>query len=129
MLTPTQEYRRILHQPASKLHKGLDAHVNSWIGRFERSARVLRQLQDESLKIEAQAATWRDLSDHRLRKRLLDFRTAFHRGGRNQKLLVIDALAAIREVAERQVGLRPFPVQLAGALALNRGFLAEMATG
>jgi preprotein translocase subunit SecA len=32
-------------------------------------------------------------------------------------------------VSDRQVGLRPFPVQLAGALALHHGYLAEMATG
>src|SRR6185437_10102835 len=38
-------------------------------------------------------------------------------------------LAAIREAADRKLGLRPFPVQLAGALALHRGYLAEMATG
>jgi len=33
------------------------------------------------------------------------------------------------EAADRTLGLRPFPVQVAGALALHRGFLAEMATG
>jgi preprotein translocase subunit SecA len=31
--------------------------------------------------------------------------------------------------SDRQLGLRPFSVQLMGALALHRGFLAEMATG
>jgi preprotein translocase subunit SecA len=38
-------------------------------------------------------------------------------------------LAAVREVADRELGLRPFVVQLMGALALHRGYLAEMATG
>jgi preprotein translocase subunit SecA len=40
-----------------------------------------------------------------------------------------DALATMVEVAERTLGLRPYPVQVMGALALYRGFLAEMATG
>jgi preprotein translocase subunit SecA len=128
-LTPTQEYRRITHQPASKLHKGLDAQVNSWIGFYQRRKKILADLEQSALKIEAQAQTWREMSDHLLRKRLLDFRLAFHRGGKNLDELVIDALAAIREVSDRQVGLRPFVVQLMGALALHRGYLAEMATG
>jgi len=42
---------------------------------------------------------------------------------------VLPALAAIREAADRRTGMRPFPVQLMGALALHRGYLAEMATG
>ena len=39
------------------------------------------------------------------------------------------ALAALREASHRELGLRPFTVQLMGALALHRGQLAEMATG
>jgi len=129
MLTPTQDYRRISHQPPAKLHKGLDAQVNSWIGLYQRRKKVLHDLEQQALKIEAQAQLWRDMSDHLLRKRLLEFRLAFHRSGHDQDDLLIDALAAIREVSDRQVGLRPFLVQLAGAIALHRGYLAEMATG
>src|SRR5204862_2735109 len=43
--------------------------------------------------------------------------------------MLLPALAAVREAAHRCVGLRAFPVQLMGALALHRGQLAEMATG
>jgi preprotein translocase subunit SecA len=129
MLTPTQDYRRISHHPPAKLHKGLDAQVNSWIGLYQRRKKVLHDLKQQALNIEAQAPLWRDMSDHLLRKRLLEFRLAFHRSGHDQNDLLIDALAAIREVSDRQVGLRPFLVQLAGAMALHRGYLAEMATG
>ena len=31
--------------------------------------------------------------------------------------------------ARRAIGLRPFPVQLMGALAMCEGFISEMATG
>ena len=129
MVTPTQEYRRITHQPPSILHKGLDGRVNSWLGKYQRRGSVLRELQAEAERIERQADQWRGLSDHLLRQRLAEFRLSFQRGGRARKELVTDALAAIREVSDRQVGLRPFPVQLVGALALHRGYLAEMATG
>ena len=39
------------------------------------------------------------------------------------------ALACMVEAAERTLGLRPYPVQIVGALALDQGFLTEMATG
>jgi len=129
MITPTQEYRRTGHYPPSKLYKGLDAVVNSWIGVYQRRGKILHELNQEAELIEADAKQWQDMSDHLLRKRLLDFRIAFRRGGRDSKELVREALAAIREVSDRQVGLRPYPVQLVGALALHRGYLAEMATG
>ena len=45
------------------------------------------------------------------------------------RIAPLRALAAVREAAHRCVGLRAFPVQLVGALALQRGWLAEMATG
>lgn len=80
-------------------------------------------------KIEARADHWRSMSDHDLRHRLHEFRERFRRGGRSADRLEIEALGALREVADRQVGLRPFRVQLVGALALHRGCLVEMATG
>src|SRR5262249_8619985 len=60
---------------------------------------------------------------------LLEFREHFRRGGPHCQRLTLPALAAIREAADRQLGLRPFLVQLMGALALHHGCLAEMATG
>ena len=69
-----------------------------------------------------------DLADHDLHTRLLGFRDQFRRGNISDENL-FPALAAIREAAHRKLGMRPFPVQLMGALALHRGYLAEMATG
>jgi preprotein translocase subunit SecA len=54
----------------------------------------------------------------------------FKRGGKAlTPALERSALAAVREVALRKLGLFPFVEQLMGALALRRGYLAEMATG
>ncbi len=39
------------------------------------------------------------------------------------------AFALVREAAKRTLGLRPFDVQLIGALALHKGMIAEMKTG
>jgi len=43
--------------------------------------------------------------------------------------VIPEALAAMVEVAHRTLELRPYPVQMMGAMALNDGYPAEMATG
>ena len=42
---------------------------------------------------------------------------------------LIEGFALAREAAKRTLGLRPFDVQLIGALALHKGMIAEMKTG
>ena len=43
--------------------------------------------------------------------------------------LLPEAFAAIREAADRVIGLRPYPVQLIGGIILHQGRIAEMKTG
>ena len=129
MLPPSHDYHRLEFRPPPRPLRGLDAVVNGFVGNYQRRATVLESLRQEAALVEAQAEQWKKLSDHDLQVRLLEFRAAFRRGGKAAGQLVLPALAAIREAADRRLGLRPFPVQLVGALALHRGFLAEMATG
>jgi len=109
-------------------HKGLDAVVDDAVGRFRRRRRSLEQLRLEADEVERLEPQWRDLTDGQLRERLGSLREHFRRGARRGERLP-EALAAVREVAHRRLGERPYPVQLMGALALHRGWLAEMATG
>jgi preprotein translocase subunit SecA len=51
------------------------------------------------------------------------------RQGEPEATWLVETLALAREVAARDLGLRPFDVQLLGALALHRGHIAEMKTG
>ncbi len=110
-------------------HAGLDALVDRLIGKFKRSDRSLESLKRDAAAIVAQERNWSEMTDAVLQRRLLEFRADFRRGGKDSEKVILSALAAIREAADRQLGLRPFPVQLMGALALHRGFLLEMATG
>lgn len=129
MITPSADYRRLGYRVPAPLFKGLDAVVHRAAGVYQRRGGVLTQLQSVADAVNAQAGQWKDLGDHQLHERLMEFREHFHRGARREELPLVPALAAIREAADRQLGLRPFVVQLVGALALHRGFLAEMATG
>ncbi|MBM3879911.1 MAG: prepilin peptidase [Verrucomicrobia bacterium] len=129
MNTPTQDYRRTaFHQP-ERLLKGLDAALHGVGGAYRRRAGVLAGLRRQAEQVDALAREYQDLSNHHLQERLLECRAHFRRGGRASADQLVPALAAVREAADREVGLRPFVVQLMGALALHRGYLAEMATG
>ncbi len=128
-LIPTQDYRRTGCQSPPKPLRGLDAFIHNVIGRWQRRPAIYAALDRDAQEVERRAAEFKDLSDAILRERIAEYRTAFRRGGRPAEACLTAALAAIREVSERQLGMRPFFVQIIGALALHRGYLAEMATG
>ena len=130
MLTiPSQDYRRSDYRVPPRPLAGLDALVNRGIGKFRRRNQVLESLKRRADAVVRQEGEWVELSDAHLQKRLLEFREHFRRGGKSAENFLLPALAAVREAADRKLGLRPFPVQLMGALALQGGQLAEMATG
>jgi preprotein translocase subunit SecA len=99
------------------------------IGAYHRRSGVLAELLADAERIDRQAPQWVELSSAKLHERLIEFREQFRRSGKLPDEVLLSALGAIREAADRQLGLRPFVVQLMGALALHRGYLAEMATG
>jgi preprotein translocase subunit SecA len=126
---PSVEYRRTQIQVPHELSDGADAMVDNLCGRFRRRTGALRRLTRAAAAIERLAPDYRHLSDSKLRERLDEFRLTFRRQARGYEKALHPALAALREAADRQTGLRPFKVQLIGALALYHGYLAEMATG
>lgn len=126
---PAHVYHPLAFRQPPPLLKGLDAKVNRLGGLYRRRSAVLAGLMEQAAQIDRLAGEWLSLRDHHLQERLRELREKFRRGGKQADSLVIPALAGIREAADRKLGLRPFLVQLAGALALHRGYLAEMATG
>ena len=68
------------------------------------------------------------MTDAKLRESANQLRTVF-RSHRDQPTDLNQAFALIREVAHRKIGERPYLVQIAGALALHHGCVAEMSTG
>lgn len=111
------------------LLQGVDRWADGVRGRWRRRGSVTERLRRDAAGAGAYERGHRELSDPALRERLREFREVFRRGGRAASGEVVPALAALREAADRTLGLRPFEEQLMGALALHGGFLAEMATG
>ena len=129
LLATTEDYRRTdIRTPAPTL-SGLDAVVYGLAGRYRRRGALAAKLLEEAARIDALAPEWKDRSDQALREGLAELKTLFRRNRPDCQAHLADALAAIREAAERRLGLRPYVVQLAGALVLYRGMVAEMATG
>ncbi|RDD62592.1 hypothetical protein DRB17_07425 [Ferruginivarius sediminum] len=77
----------------------------------------------------AMAAEITALSDTDLRARATALHRSVAQAGAVSEALRPEGLAVIAEAAWRQLGLRPHPVQLAGAAVLLDGAFAEMETG
>ncbi|MBL8849456.1 MAG: translocase [Planctomycetaceae bacterium] len=80
----------------------------------------------------AQVHAWggsvREMSDARLRKRARELRWEA-KGGASLAKLLPELYALAIEATDRELGLRHFPVQVLGAVALFHNHIAEMQTG
>ncbi|WP_420903572.1 hypothetical protein [Candidatus Magnetaquiglobus chichijimensis] len=70
-----------------------------------------------------------DLTDDALREQLDALRARLRLDPAEGKGFLIQTLGCVGQMAFRHLGLKPYPVQFMGALAMHRGLLAEMATG
>ena len=93
-----------------------------------RSQRELKKIQPTVDKILALEEPYRQLSEEELRGKTAEFKQRLENGETLDDLLP-EAFAAIREAADRVLGMRPYPVQLIGGIVLHQGRIAEMKTG
>ena len=93
-----------------------------------RSQRELKKIQPTVDKILALESEYKNLSEEALRAKTGEFKSRLAAGETLDDILP-EAFAAIREAADRVLGLRPYPVQLIGGIVLHQGRIAEMKTG
>jgi len=110
------------------LPRGLDAVWHAGLGVAGRFVPRYQRLSRRVDKILSMEKCFSDMADAKLRDIASEMREIFRRH-RDHSSDLERAFALAREVAFRQIGQRPFPVQVAGALALQNGCIAEMATG
>jgi len=72
--------------------------------------------------------TYRAMSDETLAAETPRLRGLLEQGASLESILP-EAFAAVREAADRVLGMRPYPVQLVGGIILHQGRIAEMKTG
>jgi len=121
---------RMLAQRTSgwELPKGLDAAWNTAVGLAHRLVPRRRRFLRQAKGVLAWDKHFSQLTDARLGEQAREMRDLL-RLGRETRGDLLRAFALVREVAARQVGTKPFEVQVAGALAIEAGCVAEMATG
>jgi preprotein translocase subunit SecA len=108
--------------------RGLDATANGVIGWFKNHRPLLAKFKAQAARIEALEPEVHNLGATRFREEVAEMRDLARLNKLNGPALD-RAMAIVREGAVRAIGLRPYPVQLMGALAMSKGFIAEMATG
>ncbi|MBN2222281.1 MAG: preprotein translocase subunit SecA [Vallitaleaceae bacterium] len=92
------------------------------------SERELKRIYPIIDQIEALEEQMIKLSDEDLAKKTIEFRER-HSKGETLDDLLVEAFAVAREAAKRVLGLRPYRVQLVGAVVLHQGRISEMKTG
>ena len=90
--------------------------------------RRLKRLGQQAAYITSLEPDFEKLSDADLAAKTVEFKHRVERGESIEEL-VFEAYAAVREAAKRSVGMRPFDVQLMGAIVLHEGDISEMKTG
>src|SRR5665648_399429 len=90
--------------------------------------RKVKQLDDIVERVAALEPEIEPLTDDELRDKTEEFRARLEEGEGLDELMP-EAFAVVREAARRALGMRPFDVQVMGAVVLHRGSIAEMKTG
>ncbi len=129
MSLPSHEYQALCLSPPHQSLKGLDGFVSSCVGQFKCRKSIVKKNIAESEKIIEDSLLLRNDSDRKLQFKLKEMQTMFRRRGNGFKIDLSKTLPLLAEAANRTIGIRPYPVQIAGVIALFKGYLAEMATG
>ncbi|MDD5092019.1 MAG: preprotein translocase subunit SecA [Candidatus Wallbacteria bacterium] len=95
---------------------------------FNKNDREIRRYQMMVDAINALEDDYSRFTDNELRSLTDKFKNRLSAGETPDDLLA-EAFAAVREASKRQIGLRPFDVQLIGGIALHEGRVIEMKTG
>ncbi len=118
-------YERVYARP---LPKGLDAAWDTATGFIGRCVPRQKRFLQRAKKVLAMEEEFLNISDSRLRAHAARLQEIF-RCRKDTDEDMERGFAIVREVAARQIGEKHYPVQIAGAFALEAGCIAEMATG
>ncbi|KGP73573.1 preprotein translocase subunit SecA [Pontibacillus yanchengensis] len=94
----------------------------------DENSRALKKIDKTVEEIEGLEPEIEKLSDEDLQAKTDEFKGRYQKGESLDDMLP-EAYAVVREASKRVLGMRPFPVQLSGAIALHDGNIAEMKTG
>ena len=123
----TENYRLTSLKRIKKIPTGLDALVLRLSGKIKERSSIRRKMLRIARRIDRMSQELTALKESEIRKRLSVIREKFKRPVEEDVLA--DAFALVQESVSRILGYRPYVEQIAGALALYNGYIAEMSTG
>ncbi len=108
--------------------KNIDHGVNWFVGYVKNRLPILGALRKRAKAVDALEPEVQKLGSAAFREKVLEYKD-YGRIGKLKDERLDYAFALAREAAWRTVGKRPYPVQIMGAMAMNDGYVIEMATG
>ncbi|WP_148625327.1 preprotein translocase subunit SecA [Aliarcobacter cryaerophilus] len=94
-----------------------------------RNDRVVKKYKNIANEITNLEAIYSKLSDDELKTKFNEFKKEVQNDEKSLDSVLKDVFAITREASVRSLGLRPYDVQLIGAMVLNDSNIAEMKTG
>ena len=95
---------------------------------FDAGHKELKRCKKIANAVFSYEAEYRELTDEQLQNKTVEFKRRYSEGESLDKLLP-EAYALVREASDRVTKMRPFYVQVCGAIAIHGGNIAEMKTG
>ena len=115
-------------QKVRELPQGLDVLHDYSIGQFKQHSFNKFTVMNRAGQVLKFESFYSSLSETELKKALFVFKEIFMLG-REDKNTVNKAFAAVREACWRVLGMKPYKVQVAGGVAIESGYIADMSTG
>ena len=103
---------------ANFLKSVFGSHNERVVKKYMRTVEEINSLEESMIQ----------LTDEQLREKTLEFKKRLDEGETLDDILP-EAFAVVREASKRTLGLRPFDVQMVGAMVLHSGTVSEMKTG
>ncbi|WP_418180501.1 preprotein translocase subunit SecA [Aliarcobacter lanthieri] len=91
--------------------------------------RVVKKYRKRASEITALEKNYENLSDEDLKNEFNKLRQLVQNEEKSLNDVLKESFAITREASKRVLGMRPYDVQLIGAMVLNEGKIAEMKTG
>ena len=94
-----------------------------------RNDREVKKYRKKAEAITAIESNYASLSDEELKNEFNKLRELVQKEEKSLDDVLIESFAITREASKRALGMRPYDVQLIGAMVLHEGRIAEMKTG
>jgi preprotein translocase subunit SecA len=115
--------------PLTRLPEGVDAFLHGLTGRWRRRKRNAHDLHQDAQTCLRACEALHGVDTPALYAQIQLYGEALRRDPYEARGQLLNVLGAVGQMSARSLGKQPYVVQFMGALAIHRGWLAEMATG